>query len=73
MTVGKYRNKAIEIAQERGLFDGGGKSGGKGKSKGGGGSREVKEEIKSFKEAVIRDIVAENMDIQGRLIIYFCV
>ncbi|XP_063713448.1 dnaJ homolog subfamily C member 25-like [Symsagittifera roscoffensis] len=57
VTVAKYRNMAIEIAQDRGLFDTG-----KNKVKG---NRGVKEEMKSFKEQVIRDIVAENMDIQG--------
>ena len=58
VTVAKYRNMAIEIAQDRGLFDTG-----KNKVKG---NRGVKEEMKSFKEQVIRDIVAENMDIQGK-------
>lgn len=61
VTVAKYRNKAIEIAQERGLFD----SGSAGKSKTKGVNKSLKEEMKNFKEAVIRDIVAENMDIQG--------
>ena len=51
------------MAQERGLFERSSGGGGKGKQKGL--NKGIKEEMKSFKEGIIRDIVAENMDIQG--------
>lgn len=54
LTVPKYRNRAVDVAKEQGLFDALKKQ--KGKSK-----TEIKEET----DAIIRRVLEDNMDIRG--------
>uniref|UniRef100_A0A914UXA6 J domain-containing protein n=1 Tax=Plectus sambesii TaxID=2011161 RepID=A0A914UXA6_9BILA len=54
----KYRNQAEEMAKERGLLSDGG-------AKGKGKKRRDKETEKEEREAIIRSIIEENIDIKG--------
>jgi len=54
LTVPKFRNKALQIAKEKGLLENVKKTRGKSKT-------EVKEEV----DAVIRRVLEDNMDIRG--------
>lgn len=52
----KYRNRALDVARERGTYEDNPKKGGKKKNK---------QEIKDETERVIRKVLEENMDIRG--------
>lgn len=54
LTVPKYRNRAVDVAKEQGLFDAFKKQRGKSKT-------EIKEET----DAIIRRVLEDNMDIRG--------
>jgi len=56
MTVPKYRNRALEIAQQQGFIS---QNGGK-KSRG-----KTKLELKEEQEAIVRMVIEEKMDIKG--------
>lgn len=53
LTVPKYRNKAVDVARERGLIDNNKKHKGK-----------TKTEIKEETDAIIRKVLEDNMDIR---------